>query len=89
MKHTFFTRARERKDRLKYVCTVEQLKQHIALDADEVERVEKIAAIHPMRITEYYLSLIDKNDKNDPIRNRFGLFFGQTVVVAIHEKGKK
>ena len=68
MKQTFFTRARERKDNLKYVCTVEQLKQHIELDADEAERIKKIGAIHPMRITEYYLSLIDKNDKNDPIR---------------------
>jgi KamA family protein len=68
MKQTFFTRARERKDKLKYVCTVEELRRHIELDAEEADRVEKIAAIHPMRITEYYLSLIDTTDKIDPIR---------------------
>ena len=68
MKQNLFTRTRERKDKLKYVCTVEQLKQHLELDAEEADRVERIAAIHPMRITEYYLSLIDRNDRNDPIR---------------------
>ena len=68
MKQTILRKASQRKDKLKYVCTVEQLKQHIELDAEEAKRVERIAAIHPMRITEYYLSLIDRNDENDPIR---------------------
>ena len=68
MKQTILRKASQRKDKLQYVCTVEQLKQHIELDAEEAKRVERIAAIHPMRITEYYLSLIDRNDENDPIR---------------------
>jgi len=68
MKQNILRKASQWKDKLKYVCTVEQLKQHIDLDAEEAKRVEKIAAIHPMRVSEYYLSLIDKSDGNDPIR---------------------
>jgi len=55
-------------DELKYVNTVEGLKQHIALDAQDEARLKRVVQIHPMRITEYYLSLMDKTDKNDPIR---------------------
>jgi len=52
----------------KYVCTVEELKQHIELDPQDEARLRKVTQIHPMRITEYYLSLIDRRDKDDPIR---------------------
>ncbi len=43
-----------------------------ALDWDmttkEKERLEKIIDIYPMSIPDYYLSLINKNDPDDPIR---------------------
>ena len=49
------------------VCTAEQLGEYFGWDDETVKSVAKIAEMFPMRITEYYLSLIDKNDPDDPI----------------------
>jgi KamA family protein len=48
--------------------TVEQLKNFIDLSSEEEEKMQKIVARHPMHVTPYYLSLIDWNNPNDPIR---------------------
>lgn len=50
------------------IHTVNQLKKYIKLTQKEEKQLEKVIQIHPMSITKYYLSLIDKNDKNDPLR---------------------
>jgi lysine 2,3-aminomutase len=50
------------------ICTIEQLKQYIALTQKEEKQLKKIIEKHPMSITRYYMSLIDKNDRNDPLR---------------------
>lgn len=50
------------------ICTVEQLKQYIDLTSKEEKKFQEVIKIHPMYIPKYYLSLINKNDKNDPIR---------------------
>lgn len=50
------------------ICTIKQLKEHISLTSKEEKLLKKVIGIHPMRITRYYLSLIDKNDKNDPLK---------------------
>ncbi|HHS49683.1 MAG TPA: KamA family radical SAM protein [candidate division Zixibacteria bacterium] len=50
------------------VTTVDELSKYILLDNDEKWRISKIIQIHPMSITRYYLSLIDPEDKDDPIR---------------------
>ncbi len=50
------------------ICTIEQLKEYIALTPEEENQLRGIIERHPMRITRYYLSLIDINDPNDPIR---------------------
>ncbi len=50
------------------ICTVAQLKEYIDLSTDEEQHLREIMEIHPMSITRYYMSLIDKNDPNDPIR---------------------
>jgi len=52
----------------KSISSVEQLKRHIELAPEEVKMLEKIIKDHPMRISSYYLSLIDWNDPDDPIR---------------------
>ena len=49
------------------ICTAEHLGEYFGWDDDTVERVRKIADLYPMRISKYYLSLIDKDDPNDPI----------------------
>ena len=50
------------------IRTIAQLKEYIDLSPDEEQQLQEIMGIHPMSITRYYMSLIDKNDPNDPIR---------------------
>ncbi len=47
---------------------IEQLKKHIKIVSEEEKFLQKVIDIHPMSITKYYLSLINKDDINDPIR---------------------
>jgi L-lysine 2,3-aminomutase len=51
-----------------HIRTIEQLGEHVSLTKKEKREIKKVIDIHPMRITKYYLSLINKNDKDDPIR---------------------
>jgi lysine 2,3-aminomutase len=50
------------------LCTIEQLKTFIDLSSKEEKKLKQIIKRHPMRVTPYYLSLIDWDDPNDPIR---------------------
>ncbi|MFX1559033.1 MAG: KamA family radical SAM protein [Promethearchaeota archaeon] len=50
------------------ISTVDDLVEY--LDMNETDRavLEEICKDHPLRISRYYLSLIDKSDEEDPIR---------------------
>ncbi|MEJ2280381.1 MAG: KamA family radical SAM protein [Candidatus Bathyarchaeota archaeon] len=50
------------------ICTIEQLKNFIDLSLNEEKIIKQIIQRHPMRVTPYYLSLIDWDDPDDPIR---------------------
>ncbi|SEF93837.1 L-lysine 2,3-aminomutase [Caloramator fervidus] len=50
--------------------TLEDLKKYIPLTQEEEKGVEKCLQTLRMAITPYYLSLIDPNDPNDPIRKQ-------------------
>ena len=50
--------------------TLEQLKKYISLTPDEEEGIRESLKTIRMAITPYYLSLIDPNDPNDPIRKQ-------------------
>ncbi len=50
------------------INTLEELKSYINLTPQEEDILGRVIDKHPMRITKYYLSLIDKNDRNDPLR---------------------
>lgn len=50
------------------IRTITQLKEHIKLTKKEEQQLKKVVKIHPMNITQYYFSLINKKDKKDPIR---------------------
>lgn len=50
------------------ICTVEQLKEFVELSPQEEKKLKQITQRHPMRVTPYYMSLINWNDPNDPIR---------------------
>jgi lysine 2,3-aminomutase len=58
----------EHKELENIICSVEQLANHIELSSDEKEQMEQIVQIHPMRVSSYYLSLINWKDPHDPIR---------------------
>jgi lysine 2,3-aminomutase len=58
----------EHKELEKSISTVKQLKEYVDLAPNEEKQLEQVAHIHPMRISHYYLSLIDWNDPYDPIR---------------------
>ena len=50
--------------------TLEDLKKYVKLTAEEEEGVRKTLSTLRMAITPYYLSLIDPNDPNDPVRRQ-------------------
>ena len=50
--------------------TVEDLKKYISITPEEEEGIRKCLGTLRMAITPYYLSLIDLNDPNDPIRRQ-------------------
>lgn len=50
------------------INSIEKLQGYINLNGEEVKSLEEIIANHPMNISRYYLSLIDENNQNDPIR---------------------
>ncbi len=50
--------------------TLDELKKYIKLTAEEEEGVRNALTTLRMAITPYYLSLIDPNDPNDPVRRQ-------------------
>ncbi|GAI10398.1 unnamed protein product [marine sediment metagenome] len=50
------------------ICTVEQLKKYAELSDDVERKLKRIIQRHPMRITPYYMSLIDWDNPSDPIK---------------------
>jgi len=58
----------EHKELENIICSVEQLANYVELSSNEKEQLEQVAKIHPMRVSPYYLSLINWNDPHDPIR---------------------
>lgn len=57
------------KEELKYnIKDVEDLKKYISLTDTEEKKIGEIIENYPMSITRYYMSLINKDDPDDPIR---------------------
>ncbi len=52
------------------ITTLDELKKYIPLSKEEEEGIKKCLESMRMAITPYYLSLIDVNDKDDPIRKQ-------------------
>jgi lysine 2,3-aminomutase len=50
--------------------TLEELKKHFPLTGEEEDGIKQCLANFRMAITPYYLSLIDIDDKNDPVRKQ-------------------
>ena len=52
------------------IQTLEELKKYIDLTKEEEEGIKKCLSVLRMAITPYYLSLIDPNDPDDPVRKQ-------------------
>ena len=52
----------------KNITTVEELSRYLDIARREKRCLEEVVARHPMNITRYYLSLVNKDDPEDPIR---------------------
>jgi len=50
------------------ITDLSQIKDNIKIDAVEEKKLNKLLQKHPMSVTKYYMSLIDWDDENDPIR---------------------
>jgi len=50
------------------ICTIDQLKDYVDLSRREERELKRIIQRHPMRITPYYMSLIDWDNPQDPIK---------------------
>ena len=51
------------------ICDVEHLGRALPLSPEEREEISRVLLRYPMRITPYYLSLIqDPRDPSDPVR---------------------
>jgi len=48
--------------------TIDQLKEYVDIPHDQERRLKRVIDVHPMSITRYYASLINKDDPNDPIK---------------------
>jgi KamA family protein len=51
------------------ICSIEQLENYLEpLSSEEKEKLKQVVQVHPMRISKYYMSLIDWANPHDPLR---------------------
>ena len=50
------------------ICSFEQLSKYVDLSHEEIKKLERVTARHPMKVTSYYMSLIDWDNPADPVR---------------------
>jgi lysine 2,3-aminomutase len=50
------------------ITSIEQLKEYFTISDSLESDLMKVVQVHPMSITRYYMSLVDRYDKNDPIK---------------------
>jgi lysine 2,3-aminomutase len=67
------------------ISTIEQLRDYVDVPLEKEMKLKKIIARHPMRITPYYMSLIDWDDPNDPIRKMAVPSFGESSLEGSYD----
>jgi lysine 2,3-aminomutase len=75
----------EHKELEKIICSVEQVACNLGLSPDETEQLKKVAQIHPMRVSPYYLSLINLDDPDDPIRKMAMPSLGELDLDGVYD----
>jgi lysine 2,3-aminomutase len=65
------------------ITTVEALGRYIPLSAEERSQLELVTKRYPMAITPYYLSLIDFDNPNDPVRRQAVPAFEEITMASL------
>lgn len=52
------------------ITSANKLKEAIPLSSREVSIIDQVAAVYPLSVTPYYLSLVDPFDAEDPVRKQ-------------------
>ena len=50
------------------IRTIQEVSSVVNISSKEIKRLAHVVERHPMRVPPYYLSLIDPDDPNDPVR---------------------
>ena len=53
------------------ITTLNQLEKYITFTSKDRKRLERVISKHPISFGRYYMSLIDKNAPDDPIKKGF------------------
>jgi len=67
------------------ITSVEELSKYLPMTQKEKEELKKVTNKFPMRITPYFLSLINPKDKEDPLR----LQIIPSINESVEEKGEE
>jgi len=65
------------------ITTVEELASYIPLTAEEQARLKLVTIKYPLSVTPYYLSLIDPDDLEDPIKKQAIPSFEEIALAGI------
>jgi lysine 2,3-aminomutase len=55
---------------LPFVSNAEQLSKYISLTEESKEEIQKVSHVFPLKIPEFYLNLVDKEDPSCPLRRQ-------------------
>jgi lysine 2,3-aminomutase len=67
------------------ITTVEELSQYLPLSSKEQAEIKLVTNRYPFSVTPYYLSLINPEDKNDPIRKQAVPCFEEITMADMGE----
>ena len=50
------------------ICDLDELEHYVDLPAKSRKKLERVVRVHPMRVSKYYMALINWSDPKDPIK---------------------
>jgi lysine 2,3-aminomutase len=65
------------------ITSVDQLARYIPLTPEEQEKLKQVTIKYPLSVTPYYLSLIDPDDPEDPIKKQAVPSFEEIALAGI------
>ena len=68
------------------IATIEELSKFISLSSKEQSRLKLVTTKYPFAVTPHYLTLIDVNDPNDPIRKQAVPSFDEIGLVGMGQE---